>query len=492
MPGNVLVLRGGRVLDPESGRDAAGDVVVAGDRVIDVVDAPGAAPPGDRELDVRGLVVCPGFVDIHSHGQAIPEQRLQALDGVTTALELEAGAVPVAAAYAAAAAEGRPVNYGFSASWALARMIEVAGAPEGEMRTVLRYLGRPEWQATATPGQLAAILARLRRELEDGALGIGVLAGYAPALDPAEHLAVAALAAEAGTPTFTHSRALVDLDPTVPVDGAEELVRAAGETGAHMHYCHVNSTSVRHIDRVLGLVERARAAGSTVTTESYPYGAGSTAIGAAFLTPEVLAREGLGPDSLQYLPTNERVADADRLRELRAKDPEGLAIFHYLNEDDPADVAVIHRSLLYADNAIASDAMPLTWPDGPPDPMTWPLPAGGLGHPRGAGCFARAVRVMALADGAPLTLPEAIARCTVVPARVLRPSVPAMARKGRLGPGADADVVVLDPERLSDRATYADGTRPSVGIVHVLVNGEPVVRDGELVPTALPGRPVRR
>jgi N-acyl-D-aspartate/D-glutamate deacylase len=490
MAGNVLVLRGGRVVDPESGRDAAGDVVIAGDRVIDVVDA-GDAPPGDRELDVRGLVVCPGFVDIHSHGQAIPEQRLQALDGVTTALELEAGAVPVAAAYAAAAAEGRPVNYGFSASWALARMIEVAGAPEGATRTILRYLGRPEWQAPATAGERAAILARLRRELEDGALGIGVLAGYAPQLDPAEHLEVAALAAEAGTPTFTHARSIVEFDPTVPIDGAEELVRAAGETGAHMHYCHVNSTSLRHIDRVLGLVERARAAGSTVTTESYPYGAGSTAIGAAFLAPEVLAHEGLRPDSLQYLPTGERVADADRLRELRAKDPEGLAIFHYLNEDDPDDVAVIRRSLLYADNAIASDAMPLTWPDGPPDPMAWPLPPA-LGHPRGAGCFSRALRVMALWDGAPLELPEAIARCTVVPARVLRPSVPAMARKGRLGPGADADVVVLDPDRLTDRATYSDGTRPSAGIVHVLVNGEPVVRDGELVPTALPGRPVRR
>jgi N-acyl-D-aspartate/D-glutamate deacylase len=489
MADDVLVLRGGRVIDPESGRDAVGDVVVAGDRVVDVLDSAG---PADRELDVRGLVVCPGFVDVHSHGQAIPEQRLQALDGVTTALELEAGAVPVAAAYARAAAEGRPVNYGYSASWALARMIEVAGAPEGAAGAVLRYLGRPQWQVPATARQRAAVLARLRQDLADGALGIGVLAGYAPQLDPAEHLEVAALAAEAGTPTFTHARSIVELDPAVPVDGAEELVRAAGETGAHMHYCHVNSASGRHVDRVLGLVERARAAGSTVTTESYPYGAGSTAIGAAFLSPEALAQEGLGPDALQYLPTGERVADADRLRELRAKDPGGLAIFHYLDEDDPADVAVIRRSLLFAENSVASDAMPLTWRDGPPDPMAWPLPPGASGHPRGAGCFARALRVLALADGAPLTLSEAIARCTVVPARVLRPSVPALARKGRIGPGSDADVVVLDPARLTDRATYADGTRPSAGIVHVLVNGEPVVRDGELVPTALPGRPVRR
>ena len=106
------------------------------------------------------------------------------------------------------------------------------------------------------------MLARLSADLADGALGIGVLAGYCPAADPAEYLQVAALAAEAGVPTFTHSRDLIELAPHTLIDGAEEIVRAAAETGAHMHYCHVNSTSQRHVDRVLDLVGRAQAAGS--------------------------------------------------------------------------------------------------------------------------------------------------------------------------------------------------------------------------------------
>jgi hypothetical protein len=151
-----------------------------------------------------------------------------------------------------------------------------------------------------------------------------VLAGYAPDLDPAEYLAVAALAAEAGTPTYTHARPLSRSTRRCRSTGAEEIVRAAGETGAAMHYCHVNSTSTRHVDRVLALVERVRALGSTVTTEAYPYGAGSTAVGAAFLAPDRLAAQGLRPGSITCVRTGERVADAHRLERMRAEDPGGF------------------------------------------------------------------------------------------------------------------------------------------------------------------------
>ena len=122
-------------------------------------------------------------------------------------------------------------------------------------------------------------------------------------------------------PTYTHARDLVDFAPEARMDGAEELVRAAAETGAHMHYCHVNSTSLRHVDRVLALVDRVRREGAIVTTEAYPYGAGMTAIGAAFLAPHRLAERGLQPTDLVYAPTNERVRDAEHLSRLRAGDP---------------------------------------------------------------------------------------------------------------------------------------------------------------------------
>jgi len=482
------VLRGGRVIDPESGLDAIRDVAVAQGRIAAIGRG---LPPAPAEVDVAGLVVTAGFVDLHSHVNDVAGLRLQALDGVTTALELEAGMTPVAAAYRHAAAEGRPVNYGFATSWALARMHAVAGIrPRGTLGTFLASIGDPAWQRRARPAEVAALLSALADDLADGALGIGILVGYAPAVSPAEYLQVATLAAAAGGPTFTHARDLIEMVPGTVIDGAEEIVRAAGQTGAHMHYCHVNSTSQRHIERVLALVSRAQAAGARVTTEAYPYGYAMTGIGAAFLAPERLAERGLVPSSLTYAPTGERVSGTERLRELRRTDPGGLAMIELLDENEPSDRALLMRSLTFPGSVVASDAMPLTWTAPPPDPVGWPLPKTAVTHPRTAGTFARAVRLLARGEGR-LGLPEALRKCSLGPAQLLQDRVPAMRRKGRLQSACDADVVVFDPAGITDRASYADSTRPSAGIRHVLVNGTFVVRNGELVHEALPGRAVR-
>jgi hypothetical protein len=303
---------------------------------------------------------------------------------------------------------------------------------------------------------------------------------------------VAGLAAAAGAPAFTHARDLIELVPDGLIDGPGEIVRAAAETGAQMHYCHINSTSLRHIDRVLALVEAAQQAGSRVTTEAYPYGSGMTGIGAAFLSPERLPERGLTPSSLVYAPTGERVADEARLRELRRSDPGGLVIIEQLDEADAGDRELLMRSLAFPGGIVASDAMPLTWAGGggEPDPAVWPLPGGAFTHPRSAGTFCRALRLLTR-DGGPLGLADALAKCSLLPARLLQDRVPALARKGRLQPGADADLVVFHPATVTDQATYTDSTRPSTGIRHVLVNGSLVVRDGQLDPAVLPGRPVR-
>jgi dihydroorotase-like cyclic amidohydrolase len=487
-----LVLRGGRVIDPESGLDGVRDVAIAAGRIAAV----GAGlPPGPADVDVSGQVVTAGFIDLHSHVNDVGGLRLQAMDGVTTALELEAGVTPVAEAYRRAAEQGRPVNYGFAASWALARMETVAGLPaQASLGAFMARISDPAWQRPAGPAQLTALLERISADLADGALGIGVLLGYAPAAEPQEYLSVAGLAADSGVATFTHARDLIEMVPATLADGAEEIVRAAGETGAHMHYCHINSTSQRHIDRVLALVARAQAAGSRVTTEAYPYGSGMTGIGAAFLAPERLGERGLSPSSLTYAPTGERVASEARLRELRQADPGGLVIIEQLDESSAADRALLMRSLTFPGSVVASDAMPLTWTAPPADPLAWPLPPTAITHPRTAGTFCRALRLLtrdAPGGAGRASLAQALARCSLDPARLLEGWVPAMRGKGRLQPGRDADVVVFDPETVTDRASYADSTRPSAGIRHVLVDGVFVVRDSGIVPDARPGRPVR-
>ena len=300
-----------------------------------------------------------------------------------------------------------------------------------------------EWQQAASGPQLARILDQIANDVAAGAIGIGIIVGYTPGVDPAEYLAVAQLASSAGVPTFTHSRDIVELAPQTLVDGAEELVRAAGTTGAHMHYCHINSTSARHIDRVLALVARCQSEGGHVTTEAYPYGSGSTAIGAAFLAPERLRERLRGPTAITYLPTGERIADEARLRELRATDPGGVVIAEFLDEArSPRPRRCCDaRSPFRTRSSRATQCHPSGRATRGPNLAEWPLPPEAVTHPRTAGTFARALRLWR-EEGTPLI--EAIRRATLLPASVLEAAVPAMRKKGRVQAGADADLVVFD------------------------------------------------
>src|SRR3984885_10997121 len=123
-----LVITGGRVVDPASGMDASGDVAVLDGRIAAVGTGLGSA---ERSIDATGLVVAPGFIDLHAHGQSIPADRMQAFDGVTTTLDLEAGVMPVASWYQRQAVQGRVLNYGASTNWAFARI----GAMTGSTKT---------------------------------------------------------------------------------------------------------------------------------------------------------------------------------------------------------------------------------------------------------------------------------------------------------------------------------------------------------------------
>jgi cytosine/adenosine deaminase-related metal-dependent hydrolase len=483
-----LLLRGARVVDPETGLDAVRHVGVTGGKITSVSEEP---VPARRELDVSGRVLAPGFIDLHSHAQTVFSLRMQALDGVTTALELESGAAPVRAAYERASDEGRPINFGYAASWAMARMRVLDGAePDGGFESFAALCGGPRWRDRATAAELDLVLAELEDQLHQGALGIGVLLGYAPQTGRKEYFQVARLAARHDVPTFTHARFKNPDDPDTALEGIAEVVAAASGTGAHMHLCHINSTSLRAIDEIGAVVAGAREHGLRVSTEAYPYGAGMTTIGVPFLYPDNLPRLGITPRDLVLVATGERPSDAARLREIQRTDPGAMVAIHYLDEDDPADWSVLERALLLPDTAIASDAIPFATPDGHLVTDAWPLPAGASAHPRTSGTFCRFLATMVRESGL-LTLVEAVRRCTLQPAEVMSAVAPRFRQKGRVQVGADADLVVFDLDTVSDRSTYAEPGRPSAGVDHLLVGGEFVVRGGELLLEARPGRAVK-
>jgi hypothetical protein len=483
-----VVLRGARTIDPETGLDAVRDVAVTAGTITAVAVGGDESLRAQLELDVTGLVLAPGFIDLHSHCRDFPSRALQVCDGVTTALELEGGEIDVADAYRVAADEGSPNHFGFSASWGVIRMAACGLDVRAVADPFMDYINALEWHRQLTASETAQLLDGIRRELADGAIGVGVLLGYCQEAAAQEYLAVAGLAADAQTATFTHVRELSR--PDSGYFGATEVVTAALATGAHMHVCHVNSTSMREVDRVHEVIGRGNEQGLRVTTEAYPYGAGCTGIGAAFLAPEVLVHEGLEPTDIRYLPTGERVASAERLVELRAADPGGLAVIDFLRESDPEDLGFLTRAFLADGTAVASDAMPLVSPPGGDTYGAWPIAPGTLTHPRTAGTFSRVlrwyVRELRIID-----LPDAIRRATLVPAEVLRDVAPQMQCKGRVQVGADADLVVFDPETVTDRATYAEPTLTSTGISHVMVAGQLVVQDGTFHSDVRPGQPVR-
>ena len=488
-----LVIVGGRVVDPASGLDTVCDLALQDGRITALGTSLGSA---DRMIDATGLIVAPGFIDLHAHGQSIAADRMQAFDGVTTTLDLEAGAAPVASWYRRQAAQGRVLNYGASANWAFARISAMTGSnEESSLDAFGRAMRDRRWvDNVATDAEVTAILERLARGLAGGGIGIGILNAYAPGAGVQELTAVCELAAAHGVPTFTHVAYMSRIDPESSAEAYVRLIGYAGATGAHMHICHFNSSSKTDVERCARLVATAQAQGLPVTLEAYPYGTGSTVLAAAFFNdPDFEARTGTGYDAVQRVTDGRRFHSRAEILTAQAEEPSTLVLWHFLDtEANDRHRDLLDISVLFPGGAIASDAMPWSLTDGAIyTGDAWPLPQDATSHPRSAGTFTRFIRHW-VRERQAVSLLEGVRKCTLIPADILAASTPDMRSKGRLTVGADADVVVFDLNTLTDRAEFSAMNRASDGVRHLLVGGQPVIADGVMDVAARPGRPVRR
>jgi len=455
-----VVISGGRIIDPESGLDAVRNVGISGGRIARVTED---FLVGRRVLDAKGLVVSPGFIDLHQHGQDEESGRLKAFDGVTTALEMELGR-PDLAAFLRLKAARSLINYGATASHGAARAL-VFGAPlkEGILTGMLPVAGDAT-NLPATDEQLSRIEARLQSELDAGALGIGMGIQYTPGASRLEVIRMFRLAARNHVPIFTHVRSFGRLEPGSSIEAVGEVIGAAAVTGASLHIVHINSSCLRDGLECLALVAGARARGLDVTTEAYPYTAGMTEINSALFNPGWRDKLGIGYEAL-VIPETGEVLTKERFEALHASaHPQKVILF--MNQQAMVDSVIVNPLVM-----IASD--------------------GDLGHPRNAGTHAR-ILAYYVRNQRTLTLMDAIRKMSLMPAQRLESSTGAARRKGRLQEGADADVVVFDPNKIVDQATYQMPKAASTGMKYVIVNGAVLVDQGKLVPNTYPGTAICR
>ncbi len=442
----AIVLAGGRVMDPETGFDAITNVGITGDKIVTISAEPLMS---SKVINVSGLIVAPGFIDLHSHAFTPLSQEFQVQDGVTTALELEGGSYPIAAF--SQPLEGRTVqNIGATAGYGSVRR-EVFG-----------------WPAFLTQTATDAERKELRKLLEDGfdtgGLGVGLAVDYySEAVNEEEMRAIFEIATERGATIFVHMRRGVNGDPA----GLHEVLRLARETGASLHICHITHNAMVNIELFLQEIQKAREDGVDVTAELLPYPAGSVGIGAAVFGRDWRTIFNITPQDVEWLETGERFKNIEQFEEARKTNPSGLIVHHYLREEWN------RKALSEPGMIVVSDMVRMVNRDRKVAPHN--------------GAFSRVLGRYVREQGV-ITLQDALSRMTILPAKRMERASDAFKTKGRLREGMDADITVFDWDNVIDRATYQNPFQASEGIEHVFVNGVQVVRHSEFIEGVFPGR----
>ncbi len=450
-----IVLTNGRVMDPESNLDSVRNIGIRAGKIAAISARP---LRGRTVVDVKGLVVAPGFIDLHSHGQDDENYRYKARDGVTTALEMEVGVSPVAAWYSKR--EGNAlINFGATVGHIPVKM--------AVMKDTGDFLPRDNAiSRNATPDEVRQVSELIKKGLDEGALGIGFGINYVPTTTRAEVFDLFTLSAKYGVANYVHMRHAGAVEPSSAIGSLQEVLADAASTGASLHVVHITSMCLRQTAICLSMIEGAARRGVDVTTEAYPYTATQTRLESAIYDEGWQEKFGITYKDLQWVATGERLT-AESFARYRKEG--GSVIGHAIPEEISRLAAASPWVMVASDGLIENRR----------------------GHPRGAGTFARVLGVYVREQKA-LSLMDALRKMSLLPAQRLEKVTPSMRAKGRIKVGADADLTIFDPATVIDRATFEQPALYSEGIRHVLVGGVFVVRDEKIVEGVKPGKAVRR
>jgi N-acyl-D-aspartate/D-glutamate deacylase len=444
-----IVFSGGLVYDPETGLNQVLNVGIKGDKIARLSKS---ELQGKRNIDITGKVLSPGFIDLHVHGTTLMENQYQVHDGVTTAIDLEFGTTSIDD-FVRTRTDSSLVNFGASAAYGLLRMMardEVLVPSAGSSIQVPADI-------PLTPEAVERAKVLVREQVNKGALGIGVPVGYFPSAARRETYEIYKLAHELSVPIISHIRMGKAL-------AVQQALADAMTTGASLHIVHINSSSGDEVDLTLEMIQRARERGFDITTEVYPYTAGSTDLASAIFQPGWQENLGISYHDLQLVETGERLTE-ETFEQYRKTG--GIVIVHQMQ---PAWIETAIQSPL---TMIASDGMRYSR----------------LAHPRTAGTFSRVLGKYVREDKV-LTLMEALTKMTLMPAQRLEHFAPDIKKRGRIQEGCFADITIFDPAAVIDKATFDEGLKFSEGIHFVLVNGTFVIEEGKMVPDVFPGRPI--
>lgn len=487
-----LVITNGRVIDPETMYDGIANVGIKSGRIAAITTE---AITGKETIDAKGLVVAPGFIDTHFHAVDPFATKLAVADGITTGMDLEAGAAPVGEWYAQREKTGWQINYGTTAALAVHRLKvhdpELNPTGPIDATTLFDWGGKAGadgvvgWSLSRSNiEQMNKIMKMLDEDLREGALGVGAPIAYMQrGVTSYELFEAQRTAARYGRLTSVHTRYHMNTQtPTEAPIALNEVLANAMVLRAPLLLAHDNDYGWWENEEKLQL---ARAQGYNVWGEYYPFAAGSTLISADFLRPEVLeATNGYKYEETIYDPTLDKFLTKDEYLKTVQETPGKTIIVHM-----PPRKRWLKYWLTIPHMVVASDAMSGLGKDG--KLLSWDAdPSKYAGHPRTASSYSTTLQ-LGRENGVPLMF--TLAQLSYWTAKHLGDSgLEAMKERGRVQVGKVADLTLFDPKTVAARATYKEGENglPPVGIPFVIVNGTIVVKEGRVLP-AKPGQSIR-